>query len=97
MASAGGSVADIQPQQAAPAAHQTADEQLPSPLTGTVYKINVVAGQQVNEGDVIIILEAMKMETEIRSPSSGAITAVHIREGDKVQVGDTLLTLSRSA
>lgn len=94
---AGGSVADIQPQQAAPAAHQTADEQLPSPLTGTVYKINVVAGQQVNEGDVIIILEAMKMETEIRSPSSGAITAVHIREGDKVQVGDTLLTLSRSA
>lgn len=94
---AGGSVADIQPQQAAPAAHQTADEQLPSPLTGTVYKINVVAGQQVNEGDVIIILEAMKMETEIRSPSSGAITAVHIREGDKVQVGDTLLTFSRSA
>ncbi|MEN8213534.1 MAG: sodium-extruding oxaloacetate decarboxylase subunit alpha [Pseudomonadota bacterium] len=96
---AGGAVAGIQPQQQqkAPAAMHTTGETVPAPLTGTVYKINVAAGQQVSEGDVIIILEAMKMETEIRSPATGAVAAVNVREGDKVQVGDPLLTLAGPA
>ena len=93
---AGGAVTDIQQQPAKPAASQAAGEIIPAPLTGTVYKINIAPGQQVNEGDAIIILEAMKMETEIRSPSPGVIEVVNVREGDKVQVGDPLLTLSRS-
>ena len=94
---AGGPVTDIQQQQPVkPAVPQTAGEVVSAPLTGTVYKINIAPGQQVHEGDVIIILEAMKMETEIRSPSSGVIDLVNVREGDKVQVGDPLLTLSRS-
>ncbi|MBG7602278.1 MAG: sodium-extruding oxaloacetate decarboxylase subunit alpha [Gammaproteobacteria bacterium] len=94
---AGGSVTDIQQQQPVkPAVPQTAGEVVSAPLTGTVYKINIAPGQQVHEGDIIIILEAMKMETEIRSPSSGVIDLVNVREGDKVQVGDPLLTLSRS-
>ena len=93
---AGGSVTDIQQQPVKPAAPQTAGEVVPAPLTGTVYKINIAPGQQVHEGDVIIILEAMKMETEIRSPSPGVIDVVNVREGDKVQVGNPLLTLSRS-
>ena len=51
-------------------------------------------GQVVNSGDVIMILEAMKMETEVRSPDSGTVQEVFVKEGDAVQVGDLLLTLS---
>jgi oxaloacetate decarboxylase alpha subunit len=54
----------------------------------------VKPGDKVNAGDVIMILEAMKMETEVRSPAGGTVTAVAVREGDVVQVGDALLTLA---
>ena len=53
-----------------------------------------MAGQVVKSGDVIMILEAMKMETEVRSPESGTVQAVLVKEGDAVQVGDVLLILS---
>ncbi|PCI44677.1 MAG: oxaloacetate decarboxylase subunit alpha [Moraxellaceae bacterium] len=68
-------------------------EPLAAPLAGNIFKINVTAGQQVEEDQVLIILEAMKMETEIRAPRSGTIGQVMIKEGDSVTVGDTLLTL----
>ncbi len=67
---------------------------VPAPLAGNIFQVNVVAGQVVNSGDVIMILEAMKMETEVRSPDSGTVQAVLVKEGDAVQVGDILLTLS---
>ena len=60
---------------------------------GTVYKINVVPGQAIEEGQVIVVLEAMKMETEIRAPEAGTVRCVAAKEGDAVQVGDTLITL----
>ena len=66
---------------------------IPAPLAGNIFKINVAAGQAVNSGDVIMILEAMKMETEVRSPESGTVQSVFVKEGDAVQVGDLLLTL----
>ena len=47
----------------------------------------------ISSGDVIMILEAMKMETEVRSPESGTVQSVMVKEGDAVQVGDVLLTL----
>ena len=47
----------------------------------------------MNEGDVVIILEAMKMETEIRATKAGEISSIHAREGDSVAVGDVLLSL----
>ena len=47
----------------------------------------------MKSGDVIMILEAMKMETEVRSPESGTVQSVIVKEGDAVQVGDVLLTL----
>jgi len=66
---------------------------VPAPLAGNIFKVNVAAGQFVGSGDVIMILEAMKMETEVRSPDTGRVQAVLVKEGDAVQVGDVLLTL----
>lgn len=82
---------------AAPAAGgavPTGGEPMNAPLAGNIWKVNVAPGQQVNEGDVVIILEAMKMETEVRAAKSGTVGAVSVKEGDSVQVGDTLLTIA---
>ena len=65
-----------------------------SPLSGTIFKLMVQQGEQVNEGDVLLIMEAMKMETEIRAIRSGVVQAIHVREGDSVAVGDALLALA---
>ena len=64
-----------------------------APLAGNVWKVLVQPGQTVSEGDVVIILEAMKMETEVRAPRSGTIGSVTATEGAAVKVGDTLYTL----
>lgn len=64
-----------------------------SPLPGTVLKVNVSAGQAVKAGDVLIILEAMKMENEIMAPADGTVTAVHVAQGATVQSGDPLVSM----
>jgi len=64
-----------------------------APLAGTIFKVIASAGQAVQEGDVLIILEAMKMETEIRAAKAGTIGSINVAVGDAVTVGDTLLTL----
>jgi oxaloacetate decarboxylase alpha subunit len=79
---------------AAPVAVATGGATIDAQLAGNVYKINVVPGQAVNEGDVVVILEAMKMETEVRASCAGTVASVDVREGDSVQVGDTLVTLA---
>ena len=96
----GGDVTDVQPAAPAaaaaahaPAAPSGAAVSIPAPLAGNIFKINVTAGQVVSSGDIIMILEAMKMETEVRSPESGTVQSVMVKEGDAVQVGDALLTL----
>jgi len=70
-----------------------AGEPLPAPLAGNIFQVNVRPGDLVQEGDVIVILEAMKMETEVRAPRAGTVGSVNVAEGDKVAVGDTLVTL----
>ncbi len=90
----GGDVASMAPVAAPVAAPAGVGEPLPSPLAGNILKVPVSPGQTVNEGDVVIVLEAMKMETEVRAPRSGTIGEVLVREGDVVAVGDSLLTLS---
>ena len=79
---------------AAPVAVATGGATIDAQLAGNVYKINVVPGQALNEGDVVVILEAMKMETEVRTSCAGTVASVDVREGDSVQVGDTLVTLA---
>jgi oxaloacetate decarboxylase alpha subunit len=71
----------------------TGSETLNAPLAGNIFKVLVSPGTQVQEGDVVIILEAMKMETEIRAASTGTISTVNVKEGDSVSTGDVLLTL----
>ena len=65
-----------------------------APLAGTVVKVLVQPGQAVTEGETIIILEAMKMETSISAPATGNIVEVRIQAGDNCAVGDVLVTLA---
>ncbi len=97
----GGQVADIQaaptaapaPAPAPAPAAGGAGQAVPAPLAGNIFKINTAAGQMVKSGDVIMVLEAMKMETEVRAPADGVVQVINVKEGDVVQVGDTLITL----
>jgi oxaloacetate decarboxylase alpha subunit len=78
---------------ASAAAPVTGGEPVTAPLAGNIWKVHAVPGQAVQEGDVLFILEAMKMETEIRASKAGQVGSVTAKEGDSVSVGDTLLTL----
>jgi oxaloacetate decarboxylase alpha subunit len=97
--SEGGDVSGIAPVASAPQAASApapagTGEPLNSPLAGNIFKINVTVGQSVAEGDVLIILEAMKMETEVKAAKSGVVQSIDVAEGSSVSVGDVLLTLS---
>jgi oxaloacetate decarboxylase alpha subunit len=92
----GGDLSSVAPVAALPvadAASPVAGDPLPAPLAGNIFQVNVRPGDHVQEGDVIVILEAMKMETEVRAPRAGTVGSVNVAEGDKVAVGDTLVTL----
>jgi oxaloacetate decarboxylase alpha subunit len=64
-----------------------------APMAGNILKILVDVGSNVEEGEVVVIMEAMKMETEVRSKFSGIVTAVHIKEGGAVAGGNALISL----
>ncbi len=75
------------------AAPAGAGEPQNAPLAGNIFKVLVQPGHAVEEGQLVIILEAMKMETEIRAFKAGTIGAVNVKVGDAVSVGDSLLTI----
>lgn len=77
---------------AAPVAAESGVE-VPAPLAGNIFRVLVEPGDAVEQGQVLMILEAMKMETEVSAPQAGTVSAVTVKEGDSVSVGDTLLTL----
>lgn len=81
------------PAQAAQPAGGPAKEVVTSPLPGSVFSMKVKVGDAVNEGDVLVILESMKMETEIKSHVSGVIQSIARNEGDKINTGDELLII----
>ena len=62
-------------------------------LPGVVIRTEVSAGDSVAEGDVLLVVEAMKMETEIKSPQAGKIISVDVNQGDQVKNGQTLVVL----
>ena len=81
---------------AAPAAAPVvtgAGEAVAAPMPGTILKVNVANGQTVKEGDVLCVLEAMKMENDIIAPKSGTITQVVTSKGASVSTGDTLVVI----
>lgn len=77
----------------APAPAASSGVSINAPLAGNIFQINVKPGESVAEDEVVLILEAMKMETEVRAPQSGTVSEVKVAEGDSVSVGDALIVL----
>ncbi len=64
-----------------------------SPLPGKIVSVSVSAGQKVKEGDLLLVIEAMKMENEIVAPVNGTVTAVSAKADSTVQIGDNLVSI----
>ncbi|HDL6061779.1 TPA: sodium-extruding oxaloacetate decarboxylase subunit alpha [Mannheimia haemolytica] len=104
--SEGGDITNIAPTPATPApqavdsAPKSANtlsanaEPVNAPMAGNILKVEVKEGQQVAEGDVLLILEAMKMETQICAAKSGTIQGINVKQGDVVAVNDTLMSIA---
>lgn len=98
----GGDISHITPVSTAPSTQSTESatsattKNIPvnAPMAGNIWKVLVKEGQQVAEGEALLILEAMKMETEIRAATSGTVQGIKVKAGDTVAVGDILLTLA---
>lgn len=67
--------------------------QLKSSMAGTVFTVNVTEGEEVKAGQVVIVLESMKMEIPVEAESAGKVTAIHAQVGDFVNEDDVLLTI----
>lgn len=93
-AAAAAPVAAAAPAAAAAPISVAAGEAVKSPMPGNILKINVTQGQQVNEGDVIMVLEAMKMENEIVATRSGTIAQIAVSKGAVVETGAVLAVIA---
>ena len=69
-------------------------QEVVAPLQGSMFNILVKEGQSVKKGDVLAVLEAMKMENEIVSPFDGKVSAIHVEKGQTVNLGDTILEIA---
>lgn len=78
---------------AAPAPAPAGASVVEAPMPGKILKISVAVGASVVSGDVLLILEAMKMENEISAPAGGTVREIRAREGDSVNTGDVLIVL----
>ena len=76
------------------AAAPVAGEAVKAPMPGNILKVNVSAGQTVKEGELLVVLEAMKMENEIFAPKTGTVAQVLVSKGSTVNTGDTMVVLN---
>lgn len=79
------------PQPDSPVTDTSSEKVLKAPIPGTILDVKVNEGSMVNDGDVVLILEAMKMESEIHSNFNGRVSKIHVKRGDSVQEGDSLI------
>ena len=82
------------PAAAAPAGVTAAGEAVTAPMPGNILKVTVAAGQAVKEGDLLVVLEAMKMENEIFAPKSGTVAQVLVQKGSTVDTGATMVVIA---
>jgi acetyl-CoA/propionyl-CoA carboxylase biotin carboxyl carrier protein len=85
------------PQRAASSSNGHGGDTLTSPLQGTVFKVNVELGATVEEGTLICVIEAMKMENEITAHKTGVVSELAVTVGASVSTGDTLAVISSPA
>lgn len=78
---------------AAPAAPAGAGTPVKAPLPGTIIELKVKVGQQVSVGDVVLVLEAMKMQNNIEAEFAGTVTSITVNQGDTVMEGSVLMTI----
>ena len=69
------------------------EEKVTAPIAGTILSVKVKVGDRVKPGDVLLILEAMKMENNIPAPKDGVVKEVHVSEGKTVKLGDLLIVI----
>ena len=81
------------PKAAAPAGAQGAVK-VNAPMPGKILKVNATAGAAVKKGEVLVVLEAMKMENEVVAPEDGTVASIDVASGATVEAGDTLATLN---
>ena len=87
--------APVEEKKAAPAPAPTGDgEVVPAPIAGIVLSVNKNVGDAVKKGDVLVILEAMKMENEIVASKAGVVSGIHVANGQVVNPGDALITIN---
>lgn len=79
---------------AAPAASSAGSIAVTSPMPGKILAVKASVGQAVKKGDVVLVLEAMKMENEVVAPEDGTIASIDVAVGSAVEAGDTLATLN---
>ena len=82
------------PVKPAPASVPAGAETVKAPMPGNILKVNVKAGDNVKKGDVLCVLEAMKMENDIKAGHDAVVASVHVSQGDTVNTGDALVALS---
>ena len=82
------------PKAAAPKAASAGATAVNAPLPGNILKVKATQGSAVKKGDLLCVLEAMKMENEILAPADGTVTAVYAKEGTSVNTGDGLFELA---
>jgi len=82
------------PEKPVPVPGAEGDYSVKAPMPGSVLDVKVSPGDQATEGDVLLVLEAMKMENELTAPQSGTVKEVLVKKGDTVNSGDTLIILS---
>ncbi len=76
-----------------PPARAASAIEIPAPTPGNIVRVEVAVGDNITKDQVLLVMEAMKMESEVKSPQSGVVQTIHVQSGDTVQTGDVLLTL----